>query len=77
MSRPYIVSAVNGLKIPLLAHQAGILHRFETPENRLFISKVSEHDDVVPDSEQKIVIASSEDPAAPAPSGKKVKEPTL
>lgn len=77
MSRPYITSRINGLKIPLLPHQAGILHRFSTPENRLFISDVSEHDDVIPDNAQKLTIAASEDPATPAPQGKRAKEPAL
>jgi hypothetical protein len=38
---PHIVSRVNGMKIPLLAGQAGILHRFEHPENRVIIASTS------------------------------------
>jgi hypothetical protein len=38
---PHIVSRVNGMKIPLLPGQAGILHRFEHPENRLVVASTS------------------------------------
>jgi len=38
---PHIVSRVNGMKIPLLPGQAGILHRFEQKENKLVIASTS------------------------------------
>ena len=77
MSRPSIVSRVNGLRIELLPHQAGILHRFDTPENRLFISEVATDRPVPKDTEQMMTIASSEDPAAPAAKTTKQKEAVL
>jgi hypothetical protein len=38
MELPHITSRVNGMKIPFLPGQASILHRFEQPENKLFVS---------------------------------------
>lgn len=38
---PYIVSRVNGMKIPLLPGQASILHRFEQEQNRLVVASTS------------------------------------
>lgn len=73
MTRPSIVSRVNGLRIELLPHQAGILHRFDTPENRLFISEIATDRPVPKDTEQMMTIASSEDPAA-APAAKTTKQ---
>lgn len=63
---PHIVSSVNGLKIPLLPGQAGILHRFENPENRLVIASTSYNPihDVRDDAETLVV------PSASAPEGK-------
>lgn len=42
MDFPHVVSAVNGLYIPLLPGQEGILHRFTNPENQLVFARVSE-----------------------------------
>lgn len=39
---PHARSSVNGMIIPLLPHQGGILHRFAQPENRLVIASTSE-----------------------------------
>lgn len=38
---PYIVSRVNGMKLPLLPGQASILHRFEQDQNKLFVESTS------------------------------------
>jgi hypothetical protein len=42
MATPYLTSRVNGIVIPVPAHQAGILHRFDTPENRPIVSSTSQ-----------------------------------
>lgn len=75
-SYPHIVSRVNGMKIPLLPGQAGIMHRFEHPENRLVIASTSHNpitdarDDatalVVPSTQGPEDVASAA-PHAPAP----------
>ena len=41
MNLPHIKSRVNGMKIPLLAGQEGILHRFENSENKLVIESTT------------------------------------
>lgn len=48
------------MKIPLLPHQGGILHRFGTPENQLFIAKISEESIAVKDDAERMVIADSD-----------------
>lgn len=56
---PHARSAVNGMIIPLLPHQGGILHRFGQPENRLVIASTSE-----PAEEAgRLVLEAPEDPA--------------
>lgn len=52
-STPHVV-ARNGIIIPLLPHQGGILHRFNQPENKLVIARVSE-DALTPDSAERMV----------------------
>ena len=76
---PYITSAVNGIKVPLLPGQAGIMHRFRNPENRLVISEVTESGRI--DSDERMVIEStkeSEVPVVPArrPAAKASATPT-
>lgn len=70
-SLPFIQSRVNGMKIPLLPGQAGIMHRFRNPENQLVISHATEHGRV--DSDEKLVIPATQEsqvPVAPARKGK-------
>lgn len=58
-STPFARSAVNGMIIPLLPHQGGMLHRFNQPENRLVVASTSE-----PAAEEgKLVIEGGTDPA--------------
>ncbi len=38
---PHIISAVNGIKIPFQPGHVNIMHRFETPENKVFIKSTS------------------------------------
>ena len=57
MNVPFVKSAVNGMKIPLHPHQAGILHRFEQPENRLVVSNTSETKGLPPEPERMIADA--------------------
>lgn len=69
MSTPYIKSAVNGIIIPLLPGQAGILHRFNQPENRLVIAGTSETlqrqaRPAAPDNAANLVVESTPEPAA-------------
>lgn len=69
---PVIKSRINGLQIPLLPGQAGILHRFTNPENQLVISGVSEAG--VTDTDEPLVIPSSvESEVATAPASKRGK----
>jgi hypothetical protein len=63
MKLPHVVSAVNGMKIPLPPHHAGIMHRFTQPENRLVISQVNENG-ARPDTETRLTVAPTADPAA-------------
>lgn len=63
MSTPHITSRVNGMKIPLLPHQGGILHRFQVPECQLVIAKVST-DSYVKDDEQMLTVPSTPEPGA-------------
>lgn len=64
MKLPHIVSAVNGIKIPLLPGQAGIMHRYTNPENRLVIASV--HDQgAEQDDETRLQIAEPATPRAP------------
>ena len=64
MELPHITSRVNGMKIPFLPGQASILHRFEQPENKLFVSATTynalldQRDDA-----NDLVIPASQDPA--------------
>lgn len=67
MSTPHIVSRVNGLKIPLLPHQGGILHRFNNPENKLVISKIST-DSYVKDTDSMLTSPATPEPGTEAPS---------
>ena len=67
MSTPHIVSRVNGLKIPLLPHQGGILHRFNNQENKLVISHVST-DSYVKDTDSMLTSPATPEPGAEAPS---------
>lgn len=62
-SLPFITSAVNGIKVPLLPGQAGIMHRFRNPENRLVISEVSESGRI--DSDERMVIAATQESEVP------------
>jgi cell division protein FtsN len=56
---PFVRSGVNGMLIPLLPHQGGILHRYGQPENRLVIAATSEPEAEAP----QLVIPSEPDPA--------------
>lgn len=73
---PHIVSKVNGMRIPLLPHQGGILHRFTNPENQLFVAKVSEEAIAVKDSDERMVIQESE-PSDRVPAKKQAKDTVL
>ena len=68
---PHIVSKVNGMLIPLLPHQGGILHRFTNPENQILISKVSEEAMTVKDTDERMVIQESEPSDGVPAQGKK------
>lgn len=65
MSTPHIVSRVNGMKIPLLPHQGGILHRFNNPENKLVVAKVST-DTYIKDTDSMMSIPATPEPDAAA-----------
>ena len=55
MSNPHIVSRVNGMRIDLPQGQAGILHRFESPENRLFVASVHAEGSTAREPEKLVV----------------------
>lgn len=70
MSTPYVKSAVNGMIIPLLPGQAGILHRFNQPENRLVVAGTSETlqrqaTPARPDTDAKLVLESTPEASVP------------
>lgn len=64
MKLPHIVSNINGMKIPLLSGQAGIMHRYETPENRLYIKSVHNNGADQPEPE-RMQIAEPAEPTSP------------
>ena len=64
---PHITSKINGMKIPLLPHQGGILHRFAVPECQLVISGVSQESLAIKDSDTRMVIAESDPDPTPVP----------
>lgn len=69
-SLPFVQSRINGMKIPLLPGQAGIMHRFRNPENQLVISHATEHGRI--DTDERMVLdspAPNEVPTAPARKG--------
>jgi hypothetical protein len=55
---PHITSRINGLKIPFPRGQAGILHRFTNPDNKLIISEVSEHGSIINEGSDRMVVNS-------------------
>lgn len=55
MSTPHIVSRVNGMKIDLPPGQAGILHRFTNPENRLVVASVHAEGSTAQEPEKLVV----------------------
>jgi hypothetical protein len=57
MAQPFITSRVNGMKIPLHAGQAGIMHRFTQPENRLVIERIDTQGSLAQEPETLIVPA--------------------
>ena len=58
---PYITSSVNGMVIPLLPHQGGILHRFKLTGNTVVVDKLSGA--TAPDDRRRMVMDS---PGAPS-----------
>lgn len=40
MNLPHIVSRINGIKVPFLRGQEGIMHRFQNQDNRLVVASV-------------------------------------
>lgn len=61
MANPFITSRINGMKIPLYPGQAGIMHRFTQPENRLVVESINTQGSLAQEPE-KIVIGSHDDP---------------
>ena len=39
-NNPFVTSSVNGMVIPLLPHQGGILHRFKRPGNPIVVDRI-------------------------------------
>ena len=70
MSTPFVTSAVNGIKIPLHPGQTGIMHRFDTPENKLFISAVHEKDGDINDDTKVLSSASTAENEVPTVSSR-------
>ena len=53
---PYITSLVNGMVIPLLPHQGGILHRFKLTGNTPVVDRISGA--TAPDDRRRMVMES-------------------
>ena len=53
---PYITSSVNGMVIPLLPHQGGILHRFKLPGNTPVVDRIANA--TAPDDRRRMVMDS-------------------
>jgi hypothetical protein len=62
MAQPFITSRINGMKIPLHAGQAGIMHRFTQPENRLVVERVDTQGSLAQEPET-LTIPASQDPS--------------
>lgn len=69
MAQPFITSRVNGMKIPLHAGQAGILHRYTNPENRLVIESVNAQGSIAQEPASLVI------PASPEPSDVRTSAP--
>lgn len=65
---PFIRSRVNGIAIPVLPGQAGILHRFHQPENQLVVAQVQERSAQAapPDTASDLVMEGTPEPGAAA-----------
>ena len=59
MQNPYITSRVNGMQIPLLKGQVGIMHRFAHPENKLVIESIHENGTPAGKEPERMTIAAS------------------
>lgn len=66
-SSPYVRSRVNGIMIPLMPGQVGIMHRFTNPENQVVIDQVNAAGgSTTSERNATLVVPSTPDPASQA-----------